>query len=51
MDNAVESLFDYLLNYYDEEQNEKDVKLFGYDTILNMNKVEDNYWNLIVISH
>ena len=49
MDTAVKVFFQYLLYYYEEEQNEEDVKLFEYDTILILNKVEDNYWILIVI--
>ena len=49
MDTAVNVLFECLLYYYDEDQKEEDVKLFEYDTILILNKVEDNYWNLIVI--
>ena len=43
------SLFDYLLNYYDKELKEEEVQPFQFDTILILNKVEDNYWNLIVI--
>ena len=49
MDTAVKSLFDYLLCYYVEELKEEEVKPFQFDNILILNKVEDNYWNLIVI--
>ena len=53
MDIIVEEISQYLINYYNKEENEEEnkeeINFFGYNTILILNKVEENYWNLIVI--